>query len=255
MSQPDLSTPSLEADFLAVDGTNLYWSVFHEGMSTAVNRGPKADPASAVTPVASMEFQPVAVTVGTNVYWSQYKAGGAIRSAPTTATDAPTDFVSSEDQVLFVLPVNNDLYWSYRGATDPHGGVKKWVGGTITEIARDENAPSGIALDASDVYWVCQDGTMRKAPRTGGSPPPAPTELGPYEGPNLIYAEIAVDNQFVYWTGLHTVWQVPKDKSSAPLDFDHGSWLNVRALKMDGRVLYWTTGTAAQLMRKVKRAP
>ncbi|MFT3769348.1 MAG: hypothetical protein QM820_28250 [Minicystis sp.] len=252
MSAPSLSTPDLGADAIAVDATNVYWSVFLAGSMTAVNRAPKANPTT-LTPVAPAELQPASLVLGANLYWSEYNTGGAIRTASTTATSG-MDLVRPEDRVLSLTPVGPDLYWTYRGLDDAHGGVKRWIQGSVTEIAKDEHAPSGLAVDATDVYWVDYDGIVRKAPREPATPLDTPTSLSPFEG-TLFYAEIAVDNVDVYWTGIHTVWRVPKDGSASPVDFGGASWAAVPAMKMSGRVLYWTTGTDAKLMRKVKRAP
>ena len=86
------------------------------------------------------------------------------------------------------------------------------------------------------------------------TPLPTPTNLAPSEGP-LFTAEIALDTDVLYWTGLHNVWVMKKDGLDSPHDFGGKSWTLVPALQMEGRVLYWTTGPDAQLMRKVKHAP
>src|SRR5215468_9216190 len=35
-------------------------------------------------------------------------------------------------------------------------------------IARGQNSPNGLAVDAINVYWTTSDGNVMKAPRTGG---------------------------------------------------------------------------------------
>jgi hypothetical protein len=255
-------TDPVGADFLAVDATNLYWSNFVAG---SIQRGLKTNPSNIVEVLSGMQSNPVALTLGPSLlYWANHNDGGTIRSASLVENPVVTSVVLNQDFVFSLVTVGADLYWGYRGdqtdLTNQHGGVKKLVSGAAMpeDIAKEEYAPSGLAVDDTYAYWVRYDGAVRRAPTAGGSPDlPLPTKVAPAEGPGklLYYSEIAVDAESVYWGGLKTVWRQNKDGSGLRQDFGGGSWQIIPALKMEGRVVYWTTGPDAQLMRKVKRAP
>ena len=61
-------------------------------------------------------------------------------------------------------------------------------------VASGQNAPSGIAVDATHVYWTCSgDGTVKKAPIAGGD------QVLLHDSPDGGAWTITVDATSVYW--------------------------------------------------------
>lgn len=97
-----------------------------------------------------------------------------------------------------VLVDDGGIYWSELGASgEPRSGrvVHRRPDGAITTLASRVHRPTGLAMDASTLYWQ-DDGWIVGCAKTGCSG--TPTRIAHCFG---NYADaLAVDETYVYWT-------------------------------------------------------
>jgi hypothetical protein len=186
----------------------------------------------------------------------------------------PAETLKTGDPLPFFIAADGgDIYWSFRG-DGTVGGINSLnpPGLLVTNVS----SPGGIALDATHVYWMGQDGSVHKTPRAGGG---QVTDIAPPEPPlasNLIGGELVVDATHVYWTGKSDIacagvpcsqcqpcgriYRAPKDGAPAVVevfaeDYTNNNWGALRSIAMSGDAVYWTTGDDKRLFRKVKPLP
>jgi hypothetical protein len=163
---------------IAVDATNVYWTVFGTSANAGtVNKVPIGGDNSQVVTLASDEDQPSGIAVdGMDAY----------------------------------------VYWvdqAQRAGNSVGGAVKRVSiagdAGAPEILAPNQGAPSSIALDDQYVYWTdFDDGTVQKVPRSGVGDGGAIYPLAKSQDtPNSI----AVDSVNVYWAnGSGDIWKVAK---------------------------------------------
>lgn len=249
-----------DADFVTTDDTNLYFTSFGGG------RVYKCEKASC-TPItiADGETQPLGLAVlGTNLYWSKYVGAGVIRQLDLVGNSV-TDFSKAGDLPFYVATDGTDIYCTYRGLSDV-GGVKRAAMPDPVDLATDQSAPSGLAVDETHVYWLNYDGSFVRAPKAGG----LITPIGPPAVAMALFGgDIVIDATHVYWPGPGSsscgarpctcdppcgkIWRALKsDAEPVPQVFAEGDWGDVAGLDDDAQYIYWTTGKDGRLMRKAK---
>jgi hypothetical protein len=250
-----------DADFLAADPSFLYFTSSSVGGQVFKCLKASCKPQS----IAGGETGPVGLAVlGTNVYWSQYLATGKVRQRDG-ATGQVTDFSPEVFLPFYVATDGTDIFWTYRGLNDV-GGVQKG-GMPPIDLATGQSAPSGLAVDETDVYWLGYDGSLKRAPKVGGGAGMV-TTIGPPQGDGVIFAgDVVVDATHVYWPGpghnsclsgtcqcagpCGRIWRSPKASPKAEV-FAEGDWGDVAGLAAVDSYVYWTTGKDGRLMRKKK---
>ncbi len=181
-------------NFIAIDGTSVY---FTNETSGQIMKAPlDGDGGQTVTLTqAGTGATPAGVAVdGVAVYWANLNAGtidtvplgGGIATPlasgltlPILVTlDAQNVYVTCGDGTIHAIP-----------KTGGGGGA-----GSVIVSGQGENGISGLAIDATHVYWSSNatDGGIFQAPLSGGSP----TQL--VGGQNQA-GSIAVDTTNVYW--------------------------------------------------------
>jgi hypothetical protein len=268
-----LATGEFAPTSIAVDATHVYWAISGHGCSDgAIRRMPKAggeiqtlapgqpNPRALVVDTERVHFLN---GCGTGLLRSVPKQGGPIADHPTglgpfhdaraLAQDAenlyfndygvlriekaggPPIEVDNHDYVYGLAADDSAVHWIGPIGGGPSYGVFRWAQGDpgATLLAEPTDVGSGIALDASFVYFAGGIGIQRIA-RTGGV-----LEL-------VIAADpwqIAVDAESVYWTegflgsGGHSIRKVSKALGEEQvLATGDGAYVT---LAVDDRCVYW----------------
>ncbi len=199
-----LAEDARQATAIYVDADAVYWTSIGNDALGAVVRWSKQD--FATKTLADALPAPFALTsAGETLYWLNTKSGsGAVVSmprgggAPTTlaAVDSVSDgLVLSKASLFFVDGRNAEATISSIPVT---GGPKQAIasvtsafslaydgtdffflidavmkispaGGAATRVSDPCFYPTTVRVDGSQVYWACQDGTLRAASKMGGT--------------------------------------------------------------------------------------
>jgi hypothetical protein len=194
---------------LAIDGTNAYWTTFQAEILTC----PLSGCAGAPKALWSSGFSPVTEGIAvdtTDVYWStpgqvMKCALGGCNNAPTTVLEGGTDLAATDQIALDESNV-------YIADTNPLGTgqivacAKSGCGLSATALATGLNAPTALATDGVNVYWIERGvdvangqsvsgvGSVRRCAISGCDNLPTTIVSG------LTYpTAIALDQRNVYW--------------------------------------------------------
>jgi hypothetical protein len=209
-------------DMLAVDETNLYWT---DGDGAWVVSCPK-NACTHLTVLAEAQDGPYGIAVdATNVYWTNFNGGQVMKCPIAGCGGNPTAIATGQNDPAFIAVDGTNVYWTNTGTTCTSpaswGGIQpcsapamSGSGGQVVEcaiagcgdaptvLAADPNDPSGIAVDATNVYWADFTSDQVKTCAIGGCNE-QPTVLA--TGQSAPYA-VAVDGANVYWTSWGADW-------------------------------------------------
>ena len=192
MCQPITLTTASHPDRLAVDGTTVYWTE-----PSTVRKISKAG-GSPFTVTSIVGPSDIAVDV-TNVYFTRwYTPGplmGALMKVPL-AGGAAVELYSNQNMPSAFAIDATDAY------INSNGGILARIplGGGAAQYLNTAAGLTGIAVDASDIYFADASG-VRKAPKTGG--PAATLATG-------TVGQIVLDDTFVYYAAGTGVMKVGK---------------------------------------------
>jgi sugar lactone lactonase YvrE len=232
-----LASEQFQPDSLAVGGGHVYWTGSY---LRKVLRVSLEDRSVEILTRGAPLVHGVAPMPGV-VYWNEER-----RILRWTGSGEPTELAIAPSAPARFAVDARGLYW----LNWHHGhvlGLEPPDGGAPRTLARDQDRPFGIALDATSVYWTTQGGSVMRAARDGSV---APVALAARQAEPM---GIAVDDDHVYWVNkmAGTVLRVPKQGGASQVLAR--SSVGLRALAVDDRYVYWTSPDDGVVVRVSKQ--
>lgn len=182
-----LGTTSGNLQHPGLSTTHVYWTNESKQLIQRV-----AKTGGAVETVANASGEPEGLVVDGNwVFWSNAATNGGVYRVDLDGANVTT--ISSGDNSARTLAVDAQyVYWTADGSGQIRRALKSGSGSPVT-LVTGANAPYQIAVDATHVYWTSRDGTLWRAPKTGGSAQQLGT--GPVTANGMSLA-----GGYVYWS-------------------------------------------------------
>ena len=175
-SQPLLVTAQNRPENVVIDGDAMFWNSigtppsFTDG---ALLTCPKAGCATPVVIADHLALPEAFTTDAGNVYWTG--KGGVFRCAKTgCGAEGPVALATLRSNPHAIKVAGDRVYWTESGASPSYmGGVYSAPIAPSSDaclaapkvIAEEQQLPTGLAVDASHVYWTTYDGNVLSAPR------------------------------------------------------------------------------------------
>jgi hypothetical protein len=228
---------------LAIDAINVYWGNDDAVMKVPIGGG-------APVKLAAGRFVTGVAVDAKNVYWingatTKDSVDGSLMQL-AIGGGSPVVLASALDNPHSLVVDVTSVYWANVGtyqvgppqSSANNGTVMKAPigGGGATTLASGQNAPTGVAVDAANVYWTnnTESGSVMKVPIVGGT-------LTALAWNQFLPTDIVVDAKNVYWTNHHpsaSVMKVPI-QGGTPTSLSTGGPA-ARYLAVDATNVYWT---------------
>ena len=142
------------------------------------------------------------------MYWVNHGDGTVMACAIGGCNGAPSTLAAGQDHPWGIATDGTSVYWTDYGAgpieSCASGGCTGTVmrcvvggcGGVPTVLSSALNHPTGIVVDATNVYWADGDSNVLACSIEGCGD--QPTTLG--TGPEVLGQCVAVNQTSVFWT-------------------------------------------------------
>lgn len=274
-----------EATSIAVDADAVYWTNIGQDATGSVVRYSKRDASTRV--LADGQAAPFALTsAGDALYWLNTKSGsGAIMSVPhaggALATLASVDADSAglvvasgaayfvdgrSDATIFSVPLSGGPKHAVVSVTSAFslaydGKDFFYLIDAVMRVAPDGGAaarisapcfyPSALEVDDSQVFWTCQDGTLRAVAKAGG---PTRTLFSRNVGGGN-FGGLVLDGANVYFTSTSDGTVARVAKQGGPVTVLASGEFTPGPLAVDDSFVYYGVRGRAGAKSAVKRVP
>jgi hypothetical protein len=172
---------------IALDGANVYWTVYEGNTQNAIGKVPIAG--GATTTFVSNQGGALGIAVdATNVYWTDSTGGNVMRMP--IAGGAITTVASGRSYPEDIAVDVSNVYW-LESVTSGAFMKAPLDGGAPIALASGQDYPYGLAIDETNAYWGTSNKRLMQVPLAGG----AQTQLAVGE-----VAHVAVDATSLYYT-------------------------------------------------------
>jgi hypothetical protein len=179
---------------------------------------------------------------GESVYWTSLRDGTVMRTP--IAGGAPVVLASGQMDPRNLTKDLANVFWT---AAMPYGN-SLWRtplgGGTAYQVPDDQLfQPGGLAVDATNVYWGNDNGSVEQMPVGGGEV----LTLNPDTFDGQV-ADLVIDATNIYWADstLHTVMKVPIG-GGIPVTLAAGQ-NGLARIAVDSTNIYWTASNDGTVM-------
>jgi hypothetical protein len=212
-------------------------------------------PASAPGTVQSLAYD------GQTVAWSDrvQANGGQTLSCSLGACGTPAVLLSGELAPLGVALLGGSVFWADQGTGNQNGNINVGlkVGGSFTQVSAQLNLPTGIAADATYVYWTewIPGGRILRCPYAAGNCP-NPTDAAASAGPLGRPLDITLGGGRMYWsnTDMGSILSCPTpDCGAAPPKVHASGRQGLRHVAVNATCLFWTDDTGGGSVLRVPR--
>ena len=270
----------VEAGYLAVDATHVYFTSTGGGISRVVKTGGTLEPiASAQRGPTSLDastnelcwvnsgthaqdfldgsircapktggdrmitgaYFPSALAIdGSTIYWTEID-GESVRSIGVDGSNAKTIDTSPTSKLGIALTPTT-LVWIASGAEADVVAMNRTTG-TKTPLSTAEYAPMGLALDGVDVYWLVRHSLSDDGALRVSRAGGAPSDIvaDEYYPQSLVKA-----NRSLYWASKGRIRAIALDGGTVTTLADRGS---IAGLASDGEYLYWSEPARRAIVR------
>ena|GEM_PF-760585 len=230
------------AKWTAVDSGHVYWSNAEAGTIGRAEIGGANPEPSFITGLESPEG--IAVDSG-RIYWAEARdhqeGHGTIGRATLAGGSVEKEFISGAGDPRGVAVSSEYVYWTNGANTDI--GRATITGGSPEQsfISRSDKRPWGIAVDASNLYWIEQEAGNAYVIKTNvdGSDESL-------RGVTRQARSIAVDSNYIYWSDPEkaTIGRLGLNLLDENAEFLSGVQ-GVFGVATDSSHIYWASNPSA----------
>jgi streptogramin lyase len=254
----EISAPEPEAQGLAIDATNIYWT--NTNTVGRVSTCPLAGCNGAPTVLATGQAAPNAViAIGEDVFWTNYSGSTLMRCARTGCNQTPAVHTTMSPLTAGFGRLATDgalLFFTDGGNGKVHSCPLGACAGTHATLASFQQNPWGIAVDETSIYWVndALTGSVEKCPKSGCG---ANNALRVTLAPNQNQARtLAIDETYVYWTATAggTVARCAKTGCNGVANVLVSALQSPHGIAVDATHVYFTERGTVNAIKRVPKS-
>jgi hypothetical protein len=172
-----------------------------------------------------------------SAYWSRDAANGSVETRKHGLATGLTVVVDQASPGGIAIDTDAFVYWTYSN------GIRRGKSSIPYEtIVTTTDTPAFVAVDATNVYWTSTGATYRAAKQAGATAQVLSTSGSGGRG-------IVVEGGHVYWCGADAIWKVPVTGGTAVQLATNLQ--NPWDIAVDDQFVYWTENVSSGKVRKV----